>query len=516
MKRQAIVIDGNSLTLDTFDSVVRENCGVILAESARAACTRSHDDVAGLVAGKNPVYGVNTGYGIFSDTRVDEHQASELSDNLILSHAVGYGPPFPPEVTRGAMLIRANTLARGYSGVNPLIVETLLSMVNSSVIPLVPSHGSLGASGDLAPLAHVSLVLADLPAQDSTDVSGQVWYQDKILTGKEAMKASGIQRVRLGPKDGLALTNGAAFSTSLLVLACLDAERALLTSELALSTTMEALLGVSSAFDQRLHGVRPHPGQVAVAARIRDHIQGSSLVDSDERVQDAYSLRCGPQIIGPAWDILEYASSVSTREMNSSTDNPLIFDREVLSGGNFHGGIIGQAADFLKIALSEVASLSERRIFRLTSSHTNMGLPPMLVADSDAAGMYSGLMMLQYTAASLVLEIQHLALPDSLHSIPTSGGQEDHNPNSTTAGRNLSKLLELFYAVLAIELICACQGIDIRTRRSPGSRPGKNTSRVYEAMRELVTFVETDRPLWAEIQDCQTLLRQGHLLKAIT
>jgi histidine ammonia-lyase len=514
-KGETISIDGHSLTLDQIEAVARHNRSAELAPDTRTLVQDSAKKILNLANSEQALYGVNTGIGIFASQRIAPEEAIRLSRNLILSHLVGLGAPFAKDVVRATMLIRANTLAHGQSGVRPQIIDILLDMLAKDVTPYIPSQGSLGASGDLAPLAHLASVFSAPLEDDPEDYSGQAWYKDQLLSGAEAMAAVGLTRIRLGPKEGLAITNGATFSTALLALACIDAERVVRSAEIATALSLEALLGVSAAFDPRLHDARPYPGQVEVASRIRALTLESDLLDADERVQDAYSLRCVPQILGPVWDTLSFAKKIVAIEINSATDNPLIFGGQALSGGNFHGEPIGLAADYLKLALSKVGSLSERRIFRLTAEHTSGGLPPMLVAHPEKAGIYSGLMMLQYTAASLTLENQSLATPDTLHSIPTSAGQEDLNPNATTAARHLTEVIDNLWKIVAIELIVAAQALDLRLQSMPQAKPGVGTAAAHQYIRKFVPFRAIDKPFTEVIEALSKILCNGDLIKTV-
>lgn len=510
---EVVLLDGHNLTLEQVESVSRHGVQVELSSTARSKVQESAETLQHLVASDTPVYGVNTGFGIFADRKIDHEQSLELSRNLILSHAVGTGPHFSEDIVRAAMLIRANTLARGHSGVRPLIIDTLLSLLNQRLIPIIPSQGSLGSSGDLAPLAHLALAISASPGdQDAFD--GEIWFQGERMSGSDAMSKARIKRPILGPKEGLALTNGATFSAALLSLACRDVRRLLLNAEIAAALSFEALLGVSGALDPRLHDVRPHPGQIAVAQRLRQLTNGSTLIDEEGRVQDAYSLRCTPQVIGPAWDTLRFVQETVSRELNAVTDNPLLFDDVALSGGNFHGEPIGLGADYLKIALHVVGALSERRVFRLISSDTNAGLPPMLVSKPEFAGLYSGMMMLQYTAASLTLENQALSFPDSIHSLPTSAGQEDFNSNSTTAGRHLLQIVSNLSRILAVELIAAAQALDLRLEQRPHAKPGTATAAVHERIRQTVPFSAKDSPMAEEIVTVARLILEGEFIRS--
>lgn len=508
-----VTIDGQSLTLDVVAQAAREAVRVELGDAARNRMAQSRAWVDALVARGDPVYGLNTGFGIFAERNISADDTARLQRNLLLSHAVGVGEPFAPEVVRAAMLIRANALALGHSGARPEIAETLLALLNAGLTPIIPAQGSLGSSGDLAPLSHLALVLSRGDA-DSEQNSGQVWYQGTVMSGKAGMAAAGIPRLVLAAKESLALNNGATFSTALAALAVADGYRVLEAAQVALALSLEALRGVSAAFDERLHTARGHAGQQRVAANIRRLIAGSTLIDSAGRVQDAYSLRCAPQVLGPAYDALDFVAGVVERELNAATDNPLLFDGEAVSGGNFHGEGIGQAADFAAIALAEAGALSERRVARLIDGKLNDGLPPMLVGSAQAAGLHSGLMMLQYTAAALVLENQTLASPDSVRSLPTSANQEDHNANSATAGRHLRRLVENVQRVVAIELLCAAQALDLRLRHKPGAKLGAGTAQALEAIRAAVPFIERDQLYGPYVEAVAEKVARGDLLSS--
>jgi histidine ammonia-lyase len=509
-----ITISGSTLNLHDLNQVACHDAGVALSPQARTTVKQNASVIDQLSISDQPIYGVNTGFGIFADRRIEPEHASEISRNLILSHAVGVGPPFPKEITRAAMLIRANTLSRGHSGVRPQIIEGLIKMLNRGVTPLIPSQGSLGSSGDLAPLAHLVLVLADVTDDNNPDQSGIAHFEGQTLPGAEAMQSAGIERVILGPKEGLALTNGATFSAAITALALIDARRLLYTAEIATAMTFEALLGNPQALDPRIHIARSHPGQIQSAQRMLAYLTGSSLVGSSSNVQDAYSLRCSPQIIGPAWEALDFSADVITREVNATTDNPMIFDRDVLSGGNFHGQPIGMVADFMKIALSEVSNLSERRTYRMLTAHTNAGLPPMLISDPSKVGLFSGLMMLQYTAASLCLENHALVTPASTKSLPTSAGQEDHNANSATAARHLTDIVTNMYAIIAIELICAAQALELRLAEVVNRSCGNAIKNVFECIRSVSPFVAFERPMSKDIKAVASLIQSGAILNA--
>ncbi len=514
-KSKPVNLDGHSLTLRQLEAVARKDAAAVLSRSAQKRVEQCAKTVHSLLESDRPVYGVNTGFGLFADRRIAVSDAAMLTRNLIVSHASGVGHPFPIDVVRAAMLIRANTLAQGHSGVRPQVITTLLEMLSRGVIPVVPSQGSLGSSGDLAPLSHMALVLSCDLSDPEAEPSGEAFLAGERLSGAEAMRRAALPRIPLQAKEGLALTNGATFCVALLSLACVDTRRLLKTAEIAAAMSLEALLGISSAFDPRLHASRPHPGQSRVAEQIRAHFAGSSLIDSGSHVQDAYSLRCAPQVQGPAWDILEFSETIAQRECNSATDNPLFFDSDAVSGGNFHGEPVGQAADFLKIALSEVCAISERRVFRLTNQHLSRGLPPMLVPDEGKAGLQSGLMMLHYTAASLCLEAQALATPDSVRSLPTSASQEDLNANAATAARHLSELIVNLRRILAIELIAASHALDIRRSQIPDAVFGKGTAAAHQAIRSVLPFQTEDHVISPGINAVDEILRNGYLQHAV-
>lgn len=511
-----LVIDGNQLTIEDVVAVARHAQAVKLSATAVERINQSHHWVQAMIANPRPVYGINTGFGIFADQRIPNDDSALLNRNLILSHAVATGPDLPGEVVRAAMLIRANTLAIGNSGVRPELVDTLLAMLNQGVTPIVPSQGSLGSSGDLAPLSHLALVFTT-DADDREEESGYAEYQGQRLSGKAAMSAAGIQRIILGPKEGLAVNNGATFSAALAALAIFDASHLLNVAEATLAMSLEAMLGVSAAFDVRLHAARHHPGQMAVAARVQALTLGSTLLDAAGRVQDAYSLRCAPQVQGAARDTLAYVRDVITREINAVTDNPLLFGpEEAISGGNFHGEPVGMAMDFLSIAMAEVGAIAERRIFRLTDGKLNAGLPPMLVDSPQAAGLNSGMMMPQYTAASLVLENQTLANPDSVHSLPTSAEQEDHNANSMTAARHTRVILENTAHILAIEFYCAGRALDLRLRAIPQAKMGSGVAAAYQKLRDKIHFQAGDAWWGPEIEHARAILWQEDFAASLT
>jgi histidine ammonia-lyase len=506
-----VTIDGEALTLDQVRVVAREGKEVQLAPESGERVARNRAIVEKIAAGDQPVYGINTGFGVFSDRRIAAHEIVQLNHNLILSHASGTGALLPVDAVRAAMLIRANTLAKGYSGVRVELIQTLLLMLNRGVTPAVPSQGSLGSSGDLGPLSFLGMVLTR-GAEDLESESGWAYYQGELISGMAAMKQARIPRLVLGPKEGLALNNGATFTAALAALAVVDAETLLDCADVAVAMSLEALLGCSAAFDPRIQAVRAHPGQILVAERIRALIQGSTLIDSAHRVQDAYSLRCAPQVHGAVRDTCAFARDMVVREINAATDNPLIFDEgEALSGGNFHGEPVGLAMDTLAIGLAELAAISERRIFRLTDAKTNAGLPPMLVDQPEDAGLNSGMMMPQYTAASLALENRTLATPDSVNSLPTSAGQEDHNANAMTAARHTAQIVANTAHILATECYIAARALDQRLRLSAHTRLGSGTENAYGKIRAAVPYQAGDRFWNPEIETVKRMVLSGEL-----
>lgn len=510
MPKPLIDIDGEHLSLHDVVQVAHGQADVRLAPAARERVTQSQAWVEDIIKRGKPVYGINTGFGIFADKQISPEDARTLNRNLILSHATATGPELPAEVVRAAMLIRSNTLAAGHSGARPELIETLLAMLNKDVTPVIPSQGSLGSSGDLAPLAQLALVMST-DAHDREEDSGWALYQGQRMSGKAAMAAAGITRLVLGPKEGLALTNGATFSAALGALTLALAQRLLSAGVLGAAMSLEAMQGASAALDARLHAARKQPGQMAVAEGMRALTEGSTLLNTAGRVQDVYSLRCAPQILGPAHDTLAYVRGVIEREINAATDNPLLFDGMSISGGNFHGEPVGMALDFLKIALSEVAAVSERRSFLLLDSKMSGGLPAMLVANQAAAGLNSGMMMLQYTAASLVLENQTLSAPDSVRSLPTSAGQEDHNANAMTAARHAWQIAHNCAHVLAVELTLAARALELRMAQHAGLHPGRGTAAALAKIRQRVPF-EAGDALWAPgVERIKAMLMAGEL-----
>lgn len=501
-------IDGHSLTIQHVVDVARCGQSVTLAAHARSEMLRSYTWVAQASQGDLPVYGVNTGFGSLARVRIPPEDSEQLSVNLIRSHAAGVGAPVPVEVARAMMLLRANALAKGVSGCRPLLVDTLIAMLNKGVTPVIPSQGSCGSSGDLAPLAHLGLVMMK-------GDHGEVFYQGQRTSAAEGMAAAGIPRITLEAKDGLAITNGAQLTTAIAALACADAALLILSAEIAAAMTMEALRGVSRAFVAAVHQLRPYRGARACAANLRTLLAGSKLIDSlPDKVQDAYSLRCTPQVLGAARDTMAFSTSQISVELNAATDNPLILvdepgENKAFSAGMFHGEPVGMAMDVLKIAAAEVASLAERRLYRLTTGTLSHRLPPGLaMADRPILGM----MLPQTTAAALVSENRSLAWPSSVDSIPTCEDQEDHVAMSTTAARIAAEVLTNSRRVIAIELLGAAAALSWRQREEPGLTLGAGTTVALARVQACLKELPAGRLPSEQIEALAVLIASGALL----
>lgn len=515
-----IEFTGSSLTIEQVISIARHSARVApLSDEVQARMQRSHQWVIDAIEGQGRIiYGVNTGFGSLATRQISPQQARQLSRNLVLLCVVGVGDALPAEVVRAMMVIRANMLAKGHSGVRPLIAQTLIAMLNAGVTPLVPAKGSLGASGDLAPLSHIAAVLSrdDDGAVGSGGYSGQAWYDGELLEGAEAMRRAGIERVVLLAKEGLALSNGIDFMAACGALAVFDAENLLAHAQIGAALSLEALAGLSVAFDPDLHAANGQPGQQRVASNIRSLIQGSRLIDSmPGRVQDAYSLRCTPQVLGPALDAVAFVRGRFSAAINAATDNPLIFPNpdgsyRAVSGGNFHGQGPALWLDLLGITMAEVADIAERRVFRLLTPELNAGLPAMLVRES---GLDGGLMMVQYTAAALVSDNKTLAHPDSVDSIPSCANQEDHVSMGANAARHTLEILANVRRVLAIELLTAAQAVDLRD--DGPARLGVGGAAAHTAVRRIATFLAHDRPTTPDIEALAELVRSGALAQEV-
>lgn len=505
-----ITIGNHPLTIDEIIRVSKKKEKCKLGGTALNKIEESNKRLNQILEAGKPVYGINTGFGVFADKSIKKNEIKQLNRNLILSHAVGTGDLLNSEIVRAAMLVRANTLAKGYSGIRLEVIQTILDVINKGVTPLVPSQGSLGSSGDLCPLSHMALVLTT-DERDLESESGQAEYKGDIYSGKTAMKIAGIDRIILGPKEGLALNNGATFSAAIMAYAVYEGYYLTTIADMAIGLTLECLQGSPDAFDKRIHNARGLKGQMQSANFISQLFLESDFVGSRNRVQDAYSLRCAPQIHGGVRDTIEFVKSIVDKEINAATDNPLIFAPAVaLSGGNFHGEPIALIADYLAIALSELGAISERRIYRMTDGKMNDGLPAMLVDSDEGEGLNSGVMILQYTAASLVLENQTLATPDSVHSLPTSGGQEDHNANAMTAARHAMQIIENLQHILSVELFVAARAIDLRMKKKKG-KLGNGNQINYDRIRACVPYIGKDS-LWGLQVDVIKGLLKDHSL----
>jgi histidine ammonia-lyase len=491
-----ISLDGRSLTLEQFESAVIDGETCALDERARSQLLPACELIAEVFEKGATVYGVNTGFGDLASVSIPLEQTRELQRNLLLSHAVGVGELLSSDTVRGMLLLRANTLACGHSGVRPELVDLLLALLNRNLLPVIPSRGSVGASGDLAPLAHLVLPLIG---------EGRVEVDGETVSGAEALAANGLASLRLEPKEGLALINGTQAMTALLALATLEAQRLVKASDLIGALTTDAMRGTDTAFDARLHQLRPFPGQLASARNLWNLLQGSSIREShrldDSRVQDPYSIRCMPQVHGAARDLVSDVAAKLAIELNAVTDNPLLFpeDGEILSGGNFHGEPMAMAADILAIGLAELGSISERRIEKMMNQGFS-GLPAFL---TKWPGVNSGFMMTQVTAAALVAENRLLAHPASVDSIPTSADREDHVSMGMGAALKLQTVVGNLRFILAIELLAACQGIDLL-------RPMTSSNALEElhvAVRKMVASLEEDREMSADIQALDRFLR---------
>ncbi|MBN6205944.1 histidine ammonia-lyase [Ralstonia pickettii] len=491
-----VILTGNSLSMEEVKRVVFDREKVQLAKEAATKVSENRGLVEQLIKEKQTMYGINTGFGKFSNIIIQEDDLEELQLNLLHSHACGVGEAFSETISRTMLLLRANALAQGYSGVRPELIQQFISFLNAEIHPVVPEQGSLGASGDLAPLSHLALALLG---------EGEVIYKGERCETMEALKKVNIKPLQLKAKEGLALINGTQAMTAAGVVLYLEMEKLLYQSELIAAITFEGLQGVIEAFDHDLHRVRGHREQIATASRLRHYLTGSRLTtrQGEQRVQDAYSLRCIPQVLGACWQTVNYAKEKLEIEMNAVTDNPLIFckDRKVISGGNFHGEPIAFAMDFIKLGIAETANISERRIERLVNPQLN-DLPAFL---SPNPGLESGAMIMQYSAASLVSENKTLAHPASVDSIPSSANQEDHVSMGTIAARHALKMLENTRRVVAVELICALQACEIRGVE----RMAEATRDFYEKARKVIPSITKDRIFSKDMERAASWLKEA-------
>ena len=509
---EIIYLDGTSLTFDQVHAVAygQPNAPrVEISADAAKLVTRAANAVQTLLKREVIAYGITTGFGAFKDRIVPANQVEQLQRNILVSHAVGVGNPFDIPTTRAIMLIRANTLARGHSGIRLSSLQMLVEMLNAGVHPVIPQKGSLGASGDLAPLAHMALPLIG---------EGTAEYQGRVISGAEAFHLAGLKPIKLAAKEGLALTNGTSVMTALGVLQTLRAETYSQTSDIAGCLSLEALNGTDLAFDERIHNLRPYPRQKECAAYLRSLLKDSQFTreHTSLNVQDAYTLRCIPQVHGAVRDAVAYSRWIFEIELNAVTDNPLIFidDKDeitVLSGGNFHGEPLAIAMDYLAFAVAELGNISERRIMRLTDECSNTHVLPAFL--TQEGGLNSGFMILQYTAAALATENKVLAHPASVDTIPTSANVEDHVSMGATAALKLRSILDNVERILSIELMSAAQGVDFRRRVIGEDKTlGLGTRQVYALLRQHIPFIEADTMMAGYIENARQLVACGNII----
>jgi histidine ammonia-lyase len=497
-----VTITGNDLTLDELIMVARENYVVEISKEAGEKVIQSRAYVEKLIKDGKVVYGITTGFGKFSNIVITSDQVELLQESLIRSHACGVGNHFPEDIVRAIMLLRLNASVKGYSGIRLETLNTLTEMLNKKVHPAIPEKGSLGSSGDLAPLSHMVLVLMG---------EGEAYYDGKLMSGAEAMALAGITPVRLTSKEGLALINGTQVLTAVGALATYEAINLMKTADISAALTFEALRGITDVFDDKIHAVRNHSGQIDCARNLAKILQGSGLTtkEGEVKVQDSYSLRCLPQIHGASKDAIDYVLDKVNKEMNAATDNPLIFaeDGQVISCGNFHGQPMALAFDFLGIALAELANSSERRIERLVNPSLSE-LPAFL---TEKGGVNSGFMIVQYTAAALVSENKILAHPASVDSIPSSGNQEDHVSMGTIAARKAYEILKNARTVIAIEMMTAAQAVEF----TDPNKLAKGTKEAYRLIRAQIPRLKEDRIMYTDIEKSIQMVKDNSILNAV-
>lgn len=503
MQRPTILLDGDTLALEDLERIARDEAQIDLTDLAWSRLRKAREMVDVIAAGDKAAYGINTGFGTLAEVRIAKGDLKQLQRNLILSHAAGVGQPLPIHETRALMTLRVNVLAKGHSGIRPQTVQTLLGMINRNVVPVVPSRGSVGASGDLAPLAHLALTVIG---------EGDAFFEGKRMRSAEALRLAGLEAVVLDAKEGLALINGTQAIGAVGSLALLRAERLVQIADIAGGLSLEGLMGSHKPFIEQIHRVRPQPGQIACAANLRRLLADSEIVKAHvdcAKVQDPYSLRCMPQVHGAARDGVAFTRNALAIEINSATDNPLVFADEelIVSGGNFHGQPVSQALDMLAIAVTQLAAISERRVEQLVNPSLS-GLPPFLTANS---GLNSGFMIAQVTAAALVAESRILCHPACVDSIPSSAGREDHVSMGMTAALKASQVVEHVNSVLAIELLCGAQALDMRK----GLKAGRGVAAAYEVIRSEIPYMENDRELHLDIAAVSRMIDDGRILAAV-
>jgi len=492
-----VEINGSNLTINSFSKVVLDCEEIKISSASKIAVDKARTFVKEVTKSDIPTYGINTGFGKLSDVSIDKLHLNQLQENLLKSHACGIGKPFSEEIVRGMLLLRINALIKGYSGIRYSVIMKMVELLNKNVIPVVFSQGSLGASGDLAPLSHMALVLIG---------QGELFYKGKKYPADEGLKLAGITPIdHLEAKEGLCLINGTQAMTSIAALAVKEAYDLLCLSEYTYSVSMEALQGITDVLFDQIHLLRNQPGQIEVARAVRKILHDSKLTSKqgELRVQDSYSLRCSPQVLGASLDAINYCKKVVEQEMNAVTDNPLVFVDEghIISAGNFHGQPIAIAMDFLAIAISELANISERRLDRMVNANNSNGLPPFLV---KKPGINSGFMIVQYSAASLVSENKALSHPASVDSIPSSANQEDHVSMGTIAARKTLDIIHNTRNVLAMELFTGLQAVDFRG----SEKCSQKTKRLYDYIRLEIPFIEEDTIMYKQIHKAIDLTKQ--------
>jgi histidine ammonia-lyase len=506
-----LILDGNSLTIEDVYHGSMIPSRVSFSPKSISGMKASRSIIEGWIDKGETVYGVTTGFGEFSNVRIDRKDLEQLQENLIVSHSAGTGDPLPREIVRAMMVLRMNALAKGFSGIRIETMEFFRTVFNAGITPVIPSKGSVGSSGDLAPLAHLVLALLG---------KGNVYYKGKTINARRALQQIGLQPLRLTAKEGLALVNGTQMMTAFGALAIHESMRLSKMADITAAMSVEALKGTDTSFDDRIHALRPHRGQRECAANLRALMRKSEIREShrydDPRVQDAYSLRCIPQVHGASRDAIRYVYDIITTEINSATDNPLIFpkDKIHLEGGNFHGQPVALALDFLAIALSELANISERRIERMVNGALS-GLPRFL---TEQGGLHSGLMIAQYTAASLVSENKVLAHPASVDSIPTSANQEDHNSMGSIAAQKVWQVLKNVQTVIAIEMMVAAQGIDfsrVHPKTKKKMKAGAGIQIAHNVIRKKIKHLSSDRVLHNDIEESLKLLKSGVVITEV-
>jgi len=500
---KAISLGFDGMTLDQLVAIARDGVHVKLTDGSEKRLRQTRQLVEKWVEDEKTIYGITTGFGALSDVAISKKDTRQLQDNILMSHAAGVGDPLDEQSVRAVMALRIKDLARGHSGVRLETVEHLIALLNWGVSPVVPEKGSVGASGDLAPLAHLALVLVG---------QGEAFYKGQRMSGRQVLSKCGLQPVRLEAGEGLALVNGTQVMTAIGGLALYDAVNLSKMTDIAAAMSLEVLMGSRTEFDERIHQIRPHPGQAAAADNMDRLVQNSEIITSHEdcsRIQDAYTLRCSPQVHGATKDAISYCRRVIETEMNASTNNPLIYaaEQDFLLGGNFHGQPVALALDFLSMAVAELANISERRIERLVNPMLS-GLPAFLV---DDGGLNSGFMIAQYTAAALVSENKVLCHPASVDSIPTSANKEDHVSMGTISSRQSRDVIANTGDVIAIELLCGAQVLDLFTNL----KPGEGTLAAYQVIRQTIPHLSSDRILSGDIAAMKKLMQSGNILAAV-